>query len=221
MRRLAVIVLAAGRGVRFGGPKLAAPLDGRPLIAHVLGAIAAARPIRARIEEVVVVTGFHADAVERAVDGVGVEHDRRAGAVPGLGGSAGAVHVAPPVRVVRNPDAARGIGTSLRAGLAAFPPGIEGALVVLGDQPRITPATIEAVVDAWAAGRTEIIVPRYAAGGGSNPALLDRRVWPLAAGLAGDQGMVGVIAAHPELVARVDVPGSNPDVDTPEDLAAL
>jgi len=211
MRHLAVVVLAAGRGARFGGPKLAAPLDGRPLIAHVTAAIAAARPTGARIEEVVVVTGFHAEEVERAVGGTAA----------GPEGSAGVVRVAPPLRVIRNPDAARGIGTSLRAGLAALESEIEGALVVLGDQPRIVPATIEAVVDAWAAGGVQIVVPRYAGGGGSNPVLLDWRAWPLAAGLTGDRGMAGVIAAHPELVARVDVPGSNPDVDTPEDLAAL
>lgn len=213
MRRLAVIVLAAGRGARFGGPKLAAPLDGRPLVAHVLAAIAAARPVDARIEEIVVVTGFHARAVERAIDDAGIGLDRH--------GTAEVGHDRTPLLVIRNPDAARGIGTSLQAGLAALGVAIEGALVVLGDQPRITPAAIAAVADAWAAGRASIVVPCYAGGGGSNPALLDRRAWPLATGLTGDQGMAGVIAAHPELVARVDLPGSNPDVDTPEDLAAL
>jgi CTP:molybdopterin cytidylyltransferase MocA len=29
------------------------------------------------------------------------------------------------------------------------------------------------------------------------------------------------VREHPELVVEVDVAGSNPDVDTPEDLAAL
>ena len=39
--------------------------------------------------------------------------------------------------------------------------------------------------------------------------------------LAGDTGMVALIRARPELVREVPVPGSNPDVDTPDDLAAL
>jgi hypothetical protein len=30
-----------------------------------------------------------------------------------------------------------------------------------------------------------------------------------------------LLASHPELVLGVDVPGANPDIDTPADLAAL
>ena len=45
--------------------------------------------------------------------------------------------------------------------------------------------------------------------------------WPLVAGLQGDRGLGPLLAAHPELVIRVPVGGSNPDVDTPTDLAAL
>jgi molybdenum cofactor cytidylyltransferase len=49
--KLAAIVLAAGRGDRFGGGKLAAPLAGRPLLDHAV-AIALASPV----ERVIVVT---------------------------------------------------------------------------------------------------------------------------------------------------------------------
>lgn len=40
--RAVAVVLAAGRGSRFGGGKLLADLDGRPLVAHVVAAAAAA-----------------------------------------------------------------------------------------------------------------------------------------------------------------------------------
>jgi molybdenum cofactor cytidylyltransferase len=218
MKRLAAVVLAAGRGSRFGGPKQLALLEGRPVLEHVLGAILAARPTLASFGDVVVVLGFHADAVERAL-------------APGASEQ---------VRLVRNPDPGRGIASSLQVGLEALGPQVEGALVALGDQPLLLPGTVEALADAWAtvashgtsgrdatgagptAGvRPSIIVPRYAEGGGPNPVLLDRAAWLLASGLTGDTGMRAVIVANPGLVLAVDLAGSNPDVDTPEDLAAL
>ncbi len=100
MKRLAAIVLAAGRGSRFGGAKQLALLDGRPLLAHVLGAILAARPALVSLDEVVVVLGFHADAVERALTPCASDQ----------------------VRLVRNPDPGRGIASSLQVGLEALGP---------------------------------------------------------------------------------------------------
>jgi len=64
-------------------------------------------------------------------------------------------------------------------------------------------------------------VPRYAEGGGANPALLLRAAWPLVDELSGDTGMARLIRDRPDLVRELPVPGSNPDVDTPDDLAAL
>jgi len=200
MRRVAVVVLAAGRGERFGGPKLIAPLDGRPVIAHVLAAVAAAQPSLAVIVDTVVVLGFHAAGIEKAVSALG-----------GTGR----------LRFVRNPDPGRGLASSLATGLSSLGPDVEGALIVLGDQPRLRPAVIEAVADAWAAGDARVVAPRYADGGGRNPALLDRRAWPLVLDLSGDHGMGHLLAADPTLALVVDVPGTNPDVDTPDDLANL
>lgn len=212
MRRLAAVILAAGRGQRFGRAKQLAPLGGRPLLAHVVesiveaGTALAAR--RVALAEVIVVLGFHADEVEAAL----------------AAWSGSAV----PVRAVRNPDPGRGLSSSIQAGLTVLGPDVEAALVALGDQPMLSVSTVEALVVAWAAARPataaappSIVVPRYAGGGGPNPVLLDRSAWPLAIELAGDTGMRAAIAAHPELVRVVEVPGSNPDVDTPADLEAL
>ena len=64
-------------------------------------------------------------------------------------------------------------------------------------------------------------MPAYADEGGPNPAHLLPPAWPLAASLDGDRGLGPLLAAHPERVLRVPVPGDNPDVDTRADLAAL
>jgi molybdenum cofactor cytidylyltransferase len=63
---VAGLVLAAGEGRRFGGPKQLAMLDGRPLIEHALAALAG-------LEHVVVVLGAHADAIRAGADLGGAE----------------------------------------------------------------------------------------------------------------------------------------------------
>lgn len=141
------------------------------------------------------------------------------------------------VRVVLNDDPPAGLSRSLRLGLDAIAedgapgePGASGgpgepgaAVVLLGDQPRVRPSVVAALVAAWRAGAGPIVAPRYAGAGGApgNPVLLDRSAWSLAGTLSGDTGMAAVMRARPELVSYLDVPGDNPDVDTPADLAAL
>ena len=62
-------------------------------------------------------------------------------------------------------------------------------------------------------------MPRYDDDAARNPVLLGRSAFGLAAEATGDRGLGPVLAAHPELVREVPVAGSNPDVDTPADLA--
>ena len=64
--RVGGLVLAAGEGSRFGGTKQLAPLEGRPLLEHALGAVAALAPR-------VVVLGHEAEAILAGVDLQGVE----------------------------------------------------------------------------------------------------------------------------------------------------
>jgi molybdenum cofactor cytidylyltransferase len=124
-------------------------------------------------------------------------------------------------RPVRNPDPRRGLSSSLRLGLDELvtDAAVGRVVVLLGDQPRVSVAVIERLLSS--AADRPVIVPRYANGAPGNPVVLERAVWPLAAAISGDRGMSQLFAARPDLVAFVDMPGSNPDVDTPADLAAL
>jgi len=195
------LILAAGSGTRFGGGKVRAPLDGRPLVGHVL---AAAR--EAALARIVLVLGRDDIAVRAAL---------LAGDPAALDGVLVAVNGAPE----------RGLASSLRLGLAAATaaPAPAGVLVLLGDQPRVRPAVIAAVIAAAeaAAPGTRAVAPRYGDDGAPNPVLLLPPAWSLAAGLEGDRGVAPLLAFRPDLVVRVTAAGSNPDVDTPEDLAAL
>lgn len=196
--RLGVVILAAGAGRRFGGGKLLALLDDRPLVQHVVDAVCDWGPAA-----VVAVLGHDADVAERIVD---------------WGGAT----------LVRNPDPDRGLASSLALGVAAaaaLEPPLDGVFIALGDQPRVRTATFVALARAAAADGDAhpMVVPRYdrEPDAVANPALLLRAAWPLVAGLTGDRGMGPVMAANPGLVLRVPIAGDNPDVDTPDDLRRM
>ena len=119
---------------------------------------------------------------------------------------------------VRNPYPERGMSHSLRLALAALPPEVEAALVLLGDQPTVDPGTIRAVL---AARGERPVVAAVADGHPAPPVLVEREAFVLAEGLEGDVGMRELIAAHPELVRGVPVAAHAPDLDRPADLADL
>lgn len=192
--RIGAVVLAAGAGSRFGGGKLQAPLDGRPILAHVLDAVRAVHPA-----ETVVILGRDAAEIEGAVAWAG---ERR----------------------VVNPAPEDGLAGSLRVGfdaLTGMGEALDGVFVVLGDQPLVDPAVFRALAQAQVHAEVAFVVPRYVGGGGANPVLVLRPGWPHVAEATGDRGLGPILAAHPELVAEIGLGGSNPDVDTPADLAEL
>jgi molybdenum cofactor cytidylyltransferase len=186
------LVLAAGAATRFGSTKSLADLEGRPMLEHVLDAARAAG-----LGPVIVVLGAAAEEIDA---GIGWRSEHR----------------------VLNPDPDRGLASSLRIGLLAVEEQAaseDGAVILLGDQPRTDPTVIGQLLAAGATPLQPIVAPRYAGGGGPNPLLLHRSAYGLARLAAGDTGLGPVLAARPELVRYVDVPGTNPDVDTPADLA--
>lgn len=188
---VAAVVLAAGAGSRFGGGKLLAPLDGRPILQHVLDTLA-----EAGLGDVVVVLGHDRDVVEA---GIAWRSERR----------------------ITNPEPERGLASSLQVGMGALGPDASAALVVLGDQPKLSADTIRALLAAPDDPGRPVIAPRYADDGGRNPVLIRRKAFGLGTEAQGDRGLGPVLAAHPDLVLDVSVDGANPDVDTREDLTRL
>jgi molybdenum cofactor cytidylyltransferase len=111
------IILAAGEGRRFGGPKQLAQLDGRPLIEHALAAMLAVPAL----DPVVVVLGAHADRIRAEADLRGAD-------------------------IVLCDDWADGQSASLRAGAAALGD-VGAAVITLADQPFISPQAIAGVLN--------------------------------------------------------------------------
>jgi CTP:molybdopterin cytidylyltransferase MocA len=180
------VVLAAGEGRRFGGVKQLALLDGTPLVLHAVETLRAAG-----VDELIVVTGHEAEAVEAVLP---------ADAHP-----------------VRNPHYRDGQATSLAAALHDVSEDSEAAVILLADQPGVTPDDVRALVSGFLQTRAAIVRLRYADGPG--PSLLSREIYAEAGHLRGDVGARVLIASHPEWVHDVDVDRIAPrDVDTPEDL---
>lgn len=124
-------------------------------------------------------------------------------------------------RLVRNPDHATGQASSLRVGLRSLDAS-DAAVVVLGDQPNVTAALLDALVAAQRSSGAPAVVCAQD-GRRSPPTLLHRDLWEEIDGLRGDTGARDVLARHrdvavfevAERLARLD------DVDTQEDRERL
>jgi nicotine blue oxidoreductase len=110
---------------------------------------------------------------------------------------------------VRCAEWERGPGASLRCGLAALAADAEAAVVVLADGPELDPLAIDRVVEAWRAGRNDVVAATYG-GVRLHPVLLARAAWARVP----DEGARALDA---ELVPCDDLfpPG---DVDSADDL---
>jgi CTP:molybdopterin cytidylyltransferase MocA len=132
----------------------------------------------------------------------------------------GAAPVAIPGAVgVDNPHWAEGMGSSVRAGLAALPDTAGAAVVMPVDQPLITPEAVARLIAAFRAGAP--LAAAVYAGRRRNPVLLSREHWTAVAEAAhGDVGARRFLDRHPDLVRLVECGDvADPaDIDTPEDL---
>jgi molybdenum cofactor cytidylyltransferase len=190
-QRIAAVILAAGRSTRMGGPnKLLAEIGGRPLVR-----IAAEQALASRARPVIVVTGHQHDKVEAALEGLDVQR-------------------------VHNPDFADGLSTSVKAGLAAVPEDVDGAIVCLGDMPQVTASLIDKLLAAFDPERGALVVVPSIDGQRGNPVIWARRFFPELMALDGDIGARQLIGRYPEAVAEVPLTDSAAliDVDTPEAL---
>lgn len=195
------VVLAAGRGERFGSTKLLATWRGRPLLGHVLG------PLRPSLESGLLAGGC-----------VVVPADSPA--VAALASEAAMVPLP-------NPAPASGLSSSLRIAFDWLLPQAHGfpaaAVIFLGDQPAVPPDVLPNLIAAWRRGDGMVIRPRYteAPSEPGHPLLVDQSLWGLANELTGDAGFGAVFSARQIPIVTIETPGLNPDVDTPNDLTNL
>jgi molybdenum cofactor cytidylyltransferase len=184
--RVAAVVLAAGSSSRMGQNKLLLELGGEALVRRAVRAA-----IESGLDPVVVVLGHEASRVRAAIGDL-------------------------PSQVVVNEAHADGVGTSLKAGVAAVPAEAEALVVILADMPFVSRAMIGAVVERYRATRAPLVVSTYGEVD-APPILYDRALF---AELLSDTGErcgkrvvrrhrneAQVIACDEAALRDVDVPG--------------
>jgi xanthine dehydrogenase accessory factor len=149
-----------------------------------------------KVDEIVVVLGAHAEEIRRRVR---IEE-----------------------RTVLNPDYADGMSTSIHAGLRAVSESAEAAMIVLADQPFVTPGTFDALIDAYRHLGASAVIPTHK-GFRGNPVLVDRSLFAEMLGIRGDVGCRAIFGTHAQSIAKVAVEdrGILIDIDTQQDFDTL
>jgi molybdenum cofactor cytidylyltransferase len=191
--QVAAVVLAAGQGTRMGGAKMTALLGGRPLVRYPHEAAA-----ESTASPLITVVGHEAAQVVAALAGIETQ-------------------------IVDNADHAKGMSTSLKAGLGSVPESAVGALILLGDMPHVTPAIINRLIAAFAAKPDAKAVVPMVGGQRGNPILIGRSLFEAVLKLEGDVGARKLLDAAGDDVVEVAIDDAAvlTDVDTPEALRAL
>jgi molybdenum cofactor cytidylyltransferase len=190
-RAVAGVVLAAGSSSRMGTNKLLLPLGASTVVRR---AVAAA--VAAGLDPVLVVIGHDGDRVRAELSGL------RCLTVP-------------------NPDHARGINTSLRAGISAVPDPCAAAVVLLADMPFVTAEMVRTLVDRYRAGEAALVLSVY---GDvlAPPTLYGRDLFPELRELEGEGCGKRVMRRHRAEAAEVGWPASAlADLDVPADVEML
>lgn len=186
---VSAVILAAGLSSRLGENKLLLKLGERAVVQHVVDHL-----LHSRAAEVIVVAGHQWERVITLLD-----LNR--------------------VRLVVNPNYARGQSTSLHEGVMAVNPASRAVLFALGDQPLISAALVNRLIETYHQVEEALIVaPRYQ-GRRGNPVLFDGSLKPELLTVEGDQGARQLIEKHEGEIAYVEVesPAVFLDVDSPED----
>jgi molybdenum cofactor cytidylyltransferase len=187
---IAGLVLAAGSSTRMGDVKQLLPYRDGTVLGTVIDAATSSRLAR-----VVVVTGYHAEAVEQVVP-------------------AG-------VSVVRNPDPGRGNHSSLLLGLDACAEA-EAVIMLLGDQPQVDAGIVDHLLTVWDERRPWAAVSEFN-GVAGHPFLFSADCAAAVPSWTGPRPLWRHLVTEPDPgVVRVAFDREAPiDVDTPADYARL
>jgi molybdenum cofactor cytidylyltransferase len=123
-------------------------------------------------------------------------------------------------QVVINRDPTRGMGSSLRAGVAVASPTCEAFLLGLGDLPALRNETVARVIEHGMTCSEGMAFPTWQ-GRRGHPVWLQSHFRPALLAARGDQGGRALLQDSTGAAVAVDDPGAVLDVDTPEDLARL
>ncbi|MBN1305406.1 MAG: NTP transferase domain-containing protein [Anaerolineales bacterium] len=153
---------------------------------------------KARLGEILIVTGAEREKIEGLVAAFSAEY---------------------PLRTVHNKDYAQNeMLLSLQVGLANLAPEAEAALVVLGDQPQIQPGTISLIIETYLDRKARLVIPSFQKRRG-HPWLVDRQLWKALLNALPGSTPRDFLDRHKTLIEYISVKTDTilQDIDTPGD----
>jgi len=190
---IAIMILAAGASTRMGTPKQLLLYQGCSLVQYITEI-----SLASVCQPVIVVLGAYSEQIRLQIN-----------------------HL--PISIVENLDWACGMSASINSGiqfLQNLPQNIEAVVIVLCDQPFLSPQLINQLIDAYHCTKKPIIVCEYAGTLGV-PALFSKIFFSELAELQGDPGAKKIINNHLAEVFRIPFNQGNIDIDTPKDYQEL
>jgi molybdenum cofactor cytidylyltransferase len=188
---IAIIILAAGASTRMGRPKQLLEYKGRSLIQHAVevATTSVCHPI-------IVVLGAYCDRIKP--------------------------EIVASVETIENPFWHQGMSTSIRMGIETLNqsyPKTEAAILMLCDQPFVSPNLIKRLIEVYRTTSAPIVASEYTQILGV-PALFDRALFSQLTQLSSDMGARKIIQKYIGQLARVSFPQGIIDIDTPQDYSS-
>ncbi len=185
---ITAMVLAAGESNRMKEQKLLLPYKGKPMIRTVVDTIA-----QSRIQEIMVVLGADHEKIEKALEGSAATF-------------------------CTNENYRKGMLSSIQAGMKSMPEHSDAFMVFLGDQPMISPAIIDAIINAYSNTQKGIVLPVFEKRRG-HPVLIDKKYRSHIDTIDPNVGLRDLIWKFPDDITEVSMEdeGIIRDIDTRED----
>lgn len=184
---ISTIILAAGQSKRMGKPKQLLPWDGKTILETVIENVAGCSEVD---EEIRVVLGARKERIEPLVEDF----------------------ADPRVKTIENPDYRGEMLTSVRRGLEDLPNSTRGVMLVLGDQPLISPEIFTSLVEEFIDERPYILLP-VSSGERGHPLLFRRELVPEVNSLDGPGGLHGLLEKYSERVRELEVDDDRIHID--------
>ena len=182
------IILSAGESKRMGTPKQLLPWGKTIILQQVIDNAAASH-----LEQILLVLGSHAGEI------------------------AGKITISPKIEIVVNHDFKEGMSSSVKCGIKNAPAGADAFMLLLGDQPFISPAIINRLLDEYQTSKHGIVIPVYN-GKHGHPVIFAAKYKQELLAIA-DQGAKAVVNNHLQDILEVplDAPEILTDIDTQQD----
>jgi len=189
------IILAAGLSTRMGRQKLLIQIRGIPVIARVVQAA-----LSSRLNNVLLVTGPGNSELLQALKPDDTER----------------------LLIVVNDHPEEGMSSSLKAGMMKIPEETLGVMIILGDQPFLTSAIVNRLLDEFKKRADRIVAP-LVEGRRSNPVIFPADLFQDLTMITGDMGGKAVLEGNSARLVGIGMDDyyDDTDLDTPEDLQRI